>query len=190
LKAIRIKKFLTQGTQMFSFRKKIIGKNNKKIIFLLCGWPGKIWHYYLTAKILEINGFQSIIYEYDKNILSSSIKDTIEKNGKVLIPELGLGRAQETMLIIEDAIKSGKLKKIPIYIGKALNIRSRLQNHLADKFSPKERAIAREAVYIKFQETNSEFEALVLEASLVKKYLPKYNSALRDDKSPIYILSI
>jgi len=74
---------LTQGTQMFSFRKKIIGKNNKKIIFLLCGWPGKIWHYYLTAKILEINGFQSIIYEYDKNILSSSIKDTIENTTSV-----------------------------------------------------------------------------------------------------------
>jgi len=44
------------------------------------------------------------------------IKKTIERGGKVLIPELGLGRAQETMLIIEDAIKSGKLKKIPVYI--------------------------------------------------------------------------
>ncbi len=44
------------------------------------------------------------------------IKKTIERGGKVLIPELGLGRAQETMLIIDDAIKSGKLKKIPVYI--------------------------------------------------------------------------
>ncbi len=44
------------------------------------------------------------------------IKKTIERNGKVLIPELGLGRAQETMLIIEDAVKSGKLPKIPVYI--------------------------------------------------------------------------
>ncbi len=44
------------------------------------------------------------------------INKTIEKGGKVLIPELGLGRAQETMLIVEDAIKSGKLKKIPVYI--------------------------------------------------------------------------
>ncbi len=63
---------------MFSFRKKIIGKNNKKIIFLICGWPGKIWHYYLTAKILERKGFQSIIYEYDESILSSSIENTIK----------------------------------------------------------------------------------------------------------------
>ena len=44
------------------------------------------------------------------------INKTIERGGKVLIPELGLGRAQETMLIIEDAIKSGKMKKIPVYI--------------------------------------------------------------------------
>ena len=44
------------------------------------------------------------------------IKRTVDRGGKVLIPELGLGRAQETMLIIEDAIKMGKLKKIPVYI--------------------------------------------------------------------------
>ncbi|MBU3907428.1 MAG: beta-CASP ribonuclease aCPSF1 [Nanoarchaeota archaeon] len=44
------------------------------------------------------------------------INQTIEKKGKVLIPELGLGRAQETMLIIEDAIKSGQIKNIPVYI--------------------------------------------------------------------------
>ncbi|MBU2503787.1 MAG: beta-CASP ribonuclease aCPSF1, partial [Nanoarchaeota archaeon] len=44
------------------------------------------------------------------------IRKTIDRGGKVLIPELGLGRAQETMLIIEDAISSGKLPKIPVYI--------------------------------------------------------------------------
>ncbi|MFQ5531519.1 MAG: beta-CASP ribonuclease aCPSF1 [Candidatus Nanoarchaeia archaeon] len=44
------------------------------------------------------------------------INKTIDRGGKVLIPELGLGRAQETMLILEDAMKSGKLRKIPIYI--------------------------------------------------------------------------
>ncbi|MDP2628601.1 MAG: beta-CASP ribonuclease aCPSF1, partial [Nanoarchaeota archaeon] len=44
------------------------------------------------------------------------VNKTIERGGKVLIPELGLGRAQETMLILEDAIKKGKLKDVPIYI--------------------------------------------------------------------------
>jgi len=44
------------------------------------------------------------------------INKTINRGGKILIPELGLGRAQETMLIIEDAIKEGKIKSIPVYI--------------------------------------------------------------------------
>ncbi len=44
------------------------------------------------------------------------VRKTIERDGKVLIPELGLGRAQETMLILEDAMKSGLLPKVPIYI--------------------------------------------------------------------------
>ena len=44
------------------------------------------------------------------------INKTIERGGKVLIPELGLGRAQESMLVIEDAIKTGKMKKVPVYI--------------------------------------------------------------------------
>ncbi|MEM4325959.1 MAG: beta-CASP ribonuclease aCPSF1 [Candidatus Pacearchaeota archaeon] len=44
------------------------------------------------------------------------IRKTIRRGGKVLIPELGLGRAQETMLIIDDAINSGELERIPVYI--------------------------------------------------------------------------
>ncbi len=53
--------------------------------------------------------------ESEENLLDI-IKKTIDRGGKVLIPELGLGRAQETMLILDDAIKSGKLKNIPVYI--------------------------------------------------------------------------
>ncbi len=44
------------------------------------------------------------------------VNETIERGGKVLIPELGLGRAQETMLILEDAMKNGLMPKIPVYI--------------------------------------------------------------------------
>lgn len=44
------------------------------------------------------------------------IKKTIEREGKVLIPELGLGRAQETMLILEDAMNQNLLPDVPIYI--------------------------------------------------------------------------
>jgi uncharacterized protein len=51
-----------------------------------------------------------------EDFLINTIKETIEKQGKVLIPELGLGRAQETMLILEEAMRNDKLPKIPIYI--------------------------------------------------------------------------
>ena len=48
--------------------------------------------------------------------LLKHVNNVIKDGGKVLIPELGLGRAQETMLILEDAMKTGKLPKVPIYI--------------------------------------------------------------------------
>ena len=48
--------------------------------------------------------------------LINTVKKAVEEGGKVLIPELGLGRAQETMLIIDDAIRQGLLPKIPIYV--------------------------------------------------------------------------
>jgi len=48
--------------------------------------------------------------------LINEVKKTIEKRGKVLIPELGLGRAQESMLIFEEAMRNNLLPKIPIYI--------------------------------------------------------------------------
>jgi uncharacterized protein len=51
-----------------------------------------------------------------EELLISSVKKTIERKGKVLIPELGVGRAQETMLVLDDAMKKGLLPKVPIYI--------------------------------------------------------------------------
>jgi hypothetical protein len=51
-----------------------------------------------------------------EKMLIEEIKTTIKKGGKVLIPELGLGRAQETMLILEEAMKRGLLPEVPIHI--------------------------------------------------------------------------
>ncbi len=44
------------------------------------------------------------------------IRETVENGGKVLLPELGLGHAQETLLRVEEAIRTGELPKIPMYI--------------------------------------------------------------------------
>ena len=54
--------------------------------------------------------------EQSEEELIRKVIKTIERGGKVLIPELGLGRAQETMLILEEAMRFGKLQKVPIYI--------------------------------------------------------------------------
>jgi len=43
-------------------------------------------------------------------------KRVIERGGKILMPELGLGHAQETVLRVEEAISSGKLPRVPVYI--------------------------------------------------------------------------
>jgi hypothetical protein len=44
------------------------------------------------------------------------VKQTISKKGKVLLPELGLGHAQETILRVEEAVRTGELPKIPVYV--------------------------------------------------------------------------
>ncbi len=44
------------------------------------------------------------------------VKETISKGGKVLIPVLAVGRGQEIILVLEDAIKEGKLPKVPIFV--------------------------------------------------------------------------
>jgi len=44
------------------------------------------------------------------------VKDTVERGGKVIFPELGLGHAQETMLRVEEAVRTGELPNIPVYI--------------------------------------------------------------------------
>lgn len=44
------------------------------------------------------------------------VKKTIERNGKILLPELGLGHAQETVLRVEEEIRLGKLPRVPVYL--------------------------------------------------------------------------
>lgn len=76
----------------------------------------------------------------------------------------------------------------PIYIGKAMNIRARLLSHLRNsEYDTKEQAIIEQSDSIKTILTRSEFNALLLEAQLIKKYKPFYNSIWKDDKQYVYI---
>jgi len=51
-----------------------------------------------------------------EKLLFDSIKNTIERGGKVLIPSLGVGRGQEEMLLIEQAIRDGSIPDVPVYV--------------------------------------------------------------------------
>jgi KH/beta-lactamase-domain protein len=61
------------------------------------------------------NDIQPTRKECDEFLLKI-VDETIKKKGKVLIPVLGGGRAQEIMLVLEEAIRHGKLKEIPIFL--------------------------------------------------------------------------
>lgn len=69
-----------------------------------------------------------------------------------------------------------KGKNRPIYIGKAKNIKKRLQQHLKlSQSEPKEFAIFKDTKEIEWIITRNEFEALVLEVDLIQSHKPKYN---------------
>jgi len=74
-------------------------------------------------------------------------------------------------------------KGMVIYVGKAVSIRKRLRSHFARDPSPKQRALIENVADLDYLLTPDESTALLLEAALIKKYDPKYNIALRDDKS-------
>lgn len=73
-----------------------------------------------------------------------------------------------------------------IYIGKAINIKERVKNHFFQPNYKDDLYIGR-VEKIGFIETGSEIEALVLEANLIKKHLPKFNAVWKDDKNYFYV---
>ena len=76
-----------------------------------------------------------------------------------------------------------------LYIGKASNIRERVKNHFGQPHSLWEQTLLRQGFggRVGFIKTDSEIEALVLEANLIKKYQPKYNVVWRDDKNYFFV---
>jgi excinuclease ABC subunit C len=76
-----------------------------------------------------------------------------------------------------------------IYVGKAVDLRSRVRSYFAPSAwdNPKVRAIVSEVADLEFIVTDSELEALILEANLIKQHRPRYNVRLKDDKRYPYI---
>src|SRR6266480_3534232 len=76
-----------------------------------------------------------------------------------------------------------------IYVGKARNLRSRVQSYLVGR-GPRDARIStliNEIDGIDFVTTNNELEAILLENNLIKSHQPRYNILLRDDKTYPYI---
>lgn len=105
------------------------------------------------------------------------------KNLKTIIQSLPMTSG---VYLMKDV--SGKI----IYVGKAINIRKRVQSYFRKKTSLdlKTARLVEEICDIDYRDTDSEAEALLLEASLIKHYDPRFNIDLRDDKSyPLIAIS-
>ncbi|HEY7879008.1 MAG TPA: excinuclease ABC subunit UvrC [Gemmatimonadaceae bacterium] len=76
-----------------------------------------------------------------------------------------------------------------LYVGKAKRLRARVRNYLSGDHweSVKTRALMRQAADVETIVVPSEAHALILENNLIKEYRPRFNIALRDDKSYPYI---
>jgi len=74
-----------------------------------------------------------------------------------------------------------------LYIGKAKSLRPRLSSYFRTPATNKSLILRQKAKAIKVITTPSDFEALLLEARLTKKYQPPYNTQLKDDKHYLYI---
>lgn len=74
-----------------------------------------------------------------------------------------------------------------IYVGKAKNLKSRVKSYFTGTVTGKTRMLVNDIVDFTYIVTTSELESLILEITLIKKYNPKYNILLKDDKSYPYI---
>lgn len=80
-----------------------------------------------------------------------------------------------------------------LYVGKAAVLRNRVRQYFQSQESAswqmdvKTRALVAEIDDVEWIETESEIDALFLESEMVKRYMPRYNILLRDDKSQLYV---
>ncbi|MFY2157409.1 excinuclease ABC subunit UvrC [Cytobacillus firmus] len=74
-----------------------------------------------------------------------------------------------------------------IYVGKAKTLRNRVRSYFTGSHDGKTLRLVNEIVDFEYIVTSSDMEALILEMNLIKKYDPKYNVMLKDDKSYPFI---
>ncbi|MBR2548198.1 MAG: excinuclease ABC subunit UvrC [Eubacterium sp.] len=78
-----------------------------------------------------------------------------------------------------------------IYVGKAVSLRNRVRQYFQASYqntNPKIKALAKNIAEFEYINCSTEMEALILECNLIKKYQPRYNVLLKDDKTYPYIM--
>ena len=105
-----------------------------------------------------------------------------------------LEEVKQTLSILPDLSGSYQFYDIRgevIYVGKAKNLKKRVHSYFNKTHdSPKLRIMVPQIARIEFIITDSEVEALILESHLIKKYKPKYNVLLKDDKKfPYFVIT-
>lgn len=74
-----------------------------------------------------------------------------------------------------------------IYVGKSKNLRNRVRSYFSGSHDEKTMRLVQDIVDFDYVITNSEIESLLLENTLIKKHMPRYNILLKDDKSYPFI---
>ncbi|HBF6891743.1 TPA: excinuclease ABC subunit UvrC [Clostridioides difficile] len=76
-----------------------------------------------------------------------------------------------------------------IYVGKAISLKNRVRQYFqsSKNHTSKVKSMVKNIYKFEYIITDSELEALILECNLIKRYRPKYNVVLRDDKTYLYI---
>ena len=108
--------------------------------------------------------------------LAAEFSDSI-KNALAVLPD------KPGVYLMHDA--EGKV----IYVGKAVVLKNRVRSYFRNLAShtPKVKAMVANIAEIETIVTSSEVEALILECNLIKKYRPRYNISLKDDKTYPYL---
>lgn len=108
--------------------------------------------------------------------LAAEFSDSI-KNALAVLPD------KPGVYLMHDA--EGKV----IYVGKAVVLKNRVRSYFRNLAShtPKVKAMVAKIAEIETIVTSSEVEALILECNLIKKYRPRYNISLKDDKTYPYL---
>lgn len=75
-----------------------------------------------------------------------------------------------------------------LYIGRATSLRKRVSNYFTKRIDARIAEMVSLARAIKYEQTDTVLEAIILEANLIKKYWPKYNVKDKDNRSFLYIV--